>query len=92
MLCAFQKTYTVKRLKGFLLIGKAVVILCDHDILNCGKVVYQMELLEDKAYLISSYLSQILCALLLNVNTVKQYFSERRLIHTADNVHHCTFA
>ena len=88
MLCSVLQSNALQRFESFLFIGHAVVILRYHHIFNSGEIIHQMELLEDKPDFIAADFRQLPAAFLGDICAVENDLAERRLIHTADNIHH----
>ena len=88
MLCAVRKSHLPECFHRLFFIRHRVVVLCHHNIFQCGQVVHKVKLLKHKAYFVAPYLGQFLLAPLGDVRAIQYDLAERRFIHAAYTIYH----
>ena len=68
-------------------VGHAVVVLCDHDVLDRRQIGDHVELLEHDADLVTAEARQLLARSIRQHIAVEDDFTARRAVHAADDVH-----
>src|SRR5512143_2820431 len=88
MICTFLQTHAFERVESFFLVGHAVEVLREHDVLDRSKIWNHVKLLEYKADLLCTYAVEVRRAYGRNVLAVKPDFAAGRTIKTANQVDH----
>ena len=76
-----------QRFECFLLVGHAVKILCEHDVLDGGQVGNQMKLLKDEADLFGAHPREFISVQARDIFVIENNFARAGRIETADQVH-----
>jgi hypothetical protein len=92
MLCPVGQPYAFQRLERFRLVGHAVEILRQHDVLERSQIGNQVELLEDEADFFGANAVEIGGGEIGDVLFVEPDFARGGAVEAADEVHQRRFA
>src|SRR5271155_1336032 len=87
MMRAVTQADSPQSLKRLFLIGHAVEVLRQHDVLDCGKKWNKVKLLKDESNLLRANAVQVSRRDAGHVFTVEPDFARRRTVEASDQVH-----